>query len=514
MNARGFKNWLLASGLKKSTAENRVANCETVEREQSVDLDVCYANDRCEHLIDLLTYSREDKGKNRPPRHSIPINGDVYNGTATCKAAVKKYVAYKDAGGMVRGKPVSPKKVLPKVESKSMVSDSVKDKKNVVDRFKTTLRKFRRWLSDEDRIPSSAGSYVSYIKSLRKAVNQKFGPAWFERIMFDDDIGTSKQKRFCCSAFIEAKIHSSIGGIRKNWQNWRSGFSQFEDFLDYGVNSEETQAKEPGSEKHLSLATIALREEMPVEQAIDLHGYVGGNAPGRRLEHKDLYNKFRNRLVTQRRLYPNIHANDAACGMLFTPKLIGKVFGNGRNSFWNRWLKNCIENIRVLCSATGESVPFSDVMRIEIYSDCRFVVTKRDGNSFELWTKTRTGIEKEQNVLRNRGETAPNWNDITIDHVITLENVLREHVERINGLRLLSQKFAEFNGENGSRIDGRKDYWVNALYEHERYHDELNNDNLRRQLERDLENIAIWGEGLQLMDSKANTQKGKRRKRH
>ncbi len=142
------------------------------------------------------------------------------------------------------------------------------------------------------------------------------------------------------------------------------------------------------------------------------------------------------------------------------------------------------------------------------------VVTKRDGNSFELWTKTRTGIEKEQNVLRNRGETAPNWNDITIDHVIPLENVLREHVEQINGLRLLSQKFAEFNGENGSRIDGRKDYWVNALYEHERYHDELNNDNLRRQLERDLENIAIWGEGLQLMDSKANTQKGKRRRRH
>ena len=90
MNAEGFKNWLLASGQKKSAAENRVANCATVEREQHVDLDVCYTKDRCERLIDLLTYSREDARRNRPPRHSIPINGDAYNGTATYKSAVKK----------------------------------------------------------------------------------------------------------------------------------------------------------------------------------------------------------------------------------------------------------------------------------------------------------------------------------------------------------------------------------------------------------------------------------------
>jgi hypothetical protein len=41
MNASGFKNWLMSCGLKRSTAENRVANCATVERDQRIDLDMC-----------------------------------------------------------------------------------------------------------------------------------------------------------------------------------------------------------------------------------------------------------------------------------------------------------------------------------------------------------------------------------------------------------------------------------------------------------------------------------------
>jgi hypothetical protein len=35
-----------------------------------------------------------DKMFNMPPRHKIPINGDVYNGTATLKQAVKLYVKF------------------------------------------------------------------------------------------------------------------------------------------------------------------------------------------------------------------------------------------------------------------------------------------------------------------------------------------------------------------------------------------------------------------------------------
>ena len=506
MNAEGFKNWLLASGLKKSTAENRVANCATVEREQHVDLDVCYVNDRCEHLIDLLTYSHEDKRRNRPPRHSIPIDGDVYNGAATYKAAVKKYVAFKDAGEMVRGKPISPKKVPPKVESKSMVSDSVKDKKNAADQFKTTLQKFRRWLSDEDRIPRSAGSYVSYIKSLRNVVNQKFGPGWFERIMFDDDIGTSREKRFCCSAFIEAMVRSSKGSNRKNWQNWRSGFNKFEEFLDYGTDSAEGGRDEPGEARNIAQGSSAQGVRVPVAHVISSLSYVRGNVPVRSLDHRELFNKFKSRLTTQRRWYPDIHANGVTCGLLFSPKLIGKVFGSGRNSFWNRWLKTGIESIHVLCSATGEYVLFSDVMRIDIYGDCRFIVTKKDGTLFELWTKTRTGTEKEKDVLCNRGETAPDWSDITIDHIIPLENVIREHVNDLRGLLLLSKKFEEFNGDQGGLLNGRKDDWVNDLYG--RYREELNTNGMRNLLAADLEIIGQCG--YELMDLRENSGKGKK----
>lgn len=502
MNTEGFKHWLLASGLKKATAENRVANCVTVEREQHVDLDECYANDRCEHLIDLLTYSREDKRRGGLPRHSIPIDGDIYKGTATYKAAVKKYVAFKDAGGTMLGMPTSPKTILPKVKAKA----SVPFDKISRDNFNRTLLDFRKWLSDEDRIPRSAGSYVSYVKSLRNAVNRKFGLGCFERIMFDDDIGTSREKRFWCSAFIEEKVRSSIGSDRKNWQNWRSGFNKFEEFLDYGVDSAERVRDESGEEWNTAQVSSVPCVRVPAEPAISPLSCVRDNAPVRSLDHRELFNKFKSRLTTQRRWYPDIHANDVTCGLLFSPKLIGKVFGSGRNSFWNRWLKKGIENIHVLCSETGEYVLFSDVMRVEIYGDCRFVVTKRDGKSFDLWTKTRTGIKKEQEVLHNRGETAPNWSDITIDHIIPLENVMREHVNDLRGLLMLSKKFDEFNRDRGGLFNGRKDDWVNDLYGH--YSEELNTNDMRDLLAKDLETIDQCG--YELMDLRENSGKGKK----
>ncbi len=503
MNTEGFKHWLLASGLKKSTAENRVANCVTVEHEQHVDLDECYANDRCEHLIDLLTYSREDKRRGKMPRHSIPIDGDIYNGTATYKAAVKKYVAFKDAGGMI-GMPTSPKRILPKAKAKA----SVPFDKISRDNFNRALLDFRKWLSDEDRIPRSAGSYVSYINSLRNAVNQKFGPGWFEWMLADDSVGTSRQKRFCCSAFIEEKVRSSRGGDRKNWQNRRSGFNKFEEFLDYGADSVEGARPEPDEARDKVQVSSVQCVRVPVEHAISPLSYVRDNSPVRSLDHRELFSKFRNRLTTQRRMYPNIAVGGELCDLLFTPKLIGRVFGRDKNNAWNRWLTVGIEGIHVLCSDIGAWVPFSDVKQIDIYGNCRFVVTKKDGTSFELRTKTRIGrIMTEQDVLLDRNEIAPNWSDITIDHITPLENVIRENGNDLRGLRELSKKFVEYNNKvRGGKLDGRKDDWVNDLYEY--YREELNTDDMRDLLAIDLETIAQCG--YELMDLRENSGKGKK----
>lgn len=368
------------------------------------------------------------------------------------------------------------------------------------------FRDFRNWL--ESSIPRSVGSYASYVRSLHNAVNHEFGPGWFERMLVGDKVETSRRMRFCCSAFIEEMIRCSKGGNRKNWQNRRSGFNKFEEFLDFGADSAERLRGETDDARNRDQEPRVQCVRTPVEPVINPLSYVRADAPARSLDHRKLVSKFKSRLTTQRRMYPNIAADGVLCDLLFTPKLIGKVFGRGMYNAWNRWLNDGIEKIRVLCSDVGDYVSFSEVKQIDIYGDCRFVVTKNDGTNFELRTKTRTGgIEKEQDVLRKRNETAPNWSDITIDHVIPLENVIREHINDLHGLKVLSKKFAKFNTDRGGVFNGRKDDWVNDLYEH--YREELNTDAMRNLLSVDLGIIYGYGRGYELMDLRENSGKGK-----
>lgn len=44
-----------------------------------------------------MTYSINDARNNYAPRHSIPINGNIYTGTSTLKAAVNKYVDFRNS---------------------------------------------------------------------------------------------------------------------------------------------------------------------------------------------------------------------------------------------------------------------------------------------------------------------------------------------------------------------------------------------------------------------------------
>lgn len=93
MREREFYNWLVKSGLQPNTANSRLKNCIRVCQYEG-DLDVLYDRDQCQNLLFRLTYSGYDAMNRRAPRHTIPINGDVYNGTSTLKSAVKKYVEF------------------------------------------------------------------------------------------------------------------------------------------------------------------------------------------------------------------------------------------------------------------------------------------------------------------------------------------------------------------------------------------------------------------------------------
>ena len=490
MNAEGFKNWLLASGLKKSTAEDRVANCATVEREQRVDLDACYAKDRCEHLLDLLTYSRDDQRRNNRPRHRIPIDGDMYNGTATYKAAVKKYVAYKDAGGAVQVKPPSHKKVPPKVEAKLTVTGAARDTNDINDKFKNVLKHFQKWLSDEAGLEStSANQYKTYINKLCAAADRHFGPGWFESLPLDYFKSFLEDKLLRCSGLIEEMIRDAPKTGRKSWRDWRSAFHRFEEYLhdvaniyvrDFEKFSKENAARHSAkSSRNTQQAKLQLKTAGVEPRVVIAATYT----------HNELARAFMGRLKTQSRYYPRFK-------LLFPPRLLTKIFKHCKRNAWIEWLKNDLVDMRILSQNTSP-VSFSDIKKFEFCEDGTVAVTRNDGMSFKMMTHTAEGGIMEECAKRG-------LRDVSIDHVVPLETILRRNKDRLKGLSELTSLFVEFSKNVNANIDPRAEReWVNEFFD--RYREHLDTDSMRTKIEQDL---AILELEYELMDTRENSKKG------
>ena len=85
-----FKVWLgIERGLSAGTVGSRISNCKRVERYEG-DLDAHYDADGLASLMDCLSPKR--------PEHKVPIDGNIYNGTATLKNAVGLYRDFRNAG--------------------------------------------------------------------------------------------------------------------------------------------------------------------------------------------------------------------------------------------------------------------------------------------------------------------------------------------------------------------------------------------------------------------------------
>ena len=487
MNAEGFKNWLLASGMKETAAQNRVANCATVERGQHVDLDVCYEKDRCRSLIELLTYSREDQRRNRPPRHNIPIEGNVYNGTATYKAAVKKYVAFRDAEGKVQSGSSSPRKVFPKAKAGTSASITIAEKKVPSADFKKVLRDFRKWLIDAAELtPNSADQYKTYLNKLRAAADKHFGRGWFESLPSKYVRNRSEQDLRQCSAFVEESIRNAPRSERKAWKDWRSAFHGFEGYLHdiadvYNFDSEnawKNKVRKPGG-------TTKTAKASPEKK---------GGAKGPIIatySDKELHRVFMGRLKTQSRYYPKIE-------LLFPTRLLTKIFKRCKRNPWIEWLKRDLANMRILMSNGGVAL-FSEVQQIEICGGGTVLITKKDGTAFEMMTHTADGKKIEKEFVE-RG-----LRDVSIDHVEPLEKVLRKNKDALRGLRRLTELFFEFEKVIGHKLNSRAEMnWVNDLYDH--FRRELDTDEIRALIVHDLENLKLEYE---LMDTGYNSMKGK-----
>ena len=106
MRKEEFRIWLCETkGLQASTAGSRVNNCERIEAFEG-SLDIFFEQDRLTALLEKLAYSRSDLRQNLPPRHAVPIDGDIYNGTATLRSALRLYREFSGTEALPRQIPI------------------------------------------------------------------------------------------------------------------------------------------------------------------------------------------------------------------------------------------------------------------------------------------------------------------------------------------------------------------------------------------------------------------------
>jgi len=96
MKQEEFRKWLDAKYVDTPpTVANRISNCKNVEKYYG-DLENAYKKDKCNGIINELSYSTEDEREKKKQRHLVPINGNIRTGSATLKQAVKLYVDFRE----------------------------------------------------------------------------------------------------------------------------------------------------------------------------------------------------------------------------------------------------------------------------------------------------------------------------------------------------------------------------------------------------------------------------------
>ena len=97
MKHNEFENWLNeiyttqnGGRLQKRPRSDAMSRCKRVERYEG-DLDDHYHQYGMKGLLLRLNYTRGDQEAGINPQHSIPIQGNMYNGTSSLKNAVNLY---------------------------------------------------------------------------------------------------------------------------------------------------------------------------------------------------------------------------------------------------------------------------------------------------------------------------------------------------------------------------------------------------------------------------------------
>lgn len=355
--------------------------------------------------------------------------------------------------------------------------------------FKNVVQEFHQWLIDEtDLTKNSANQYKVYIKKLCAEVDKGLGTGWFESLPMDP------QKWESISAFIEKMVRTAKGDRdRKSWNDWRSAFHRFEDFLpeiadSWAITSKKDDlTEEPVQTKPISSSSCVVEKSIKNDANDENEEIIAT------YNDKELFNRFRSRLTTQNRYYPKFK-------LLFPTRLLTKIFKRSRPNLWEKWLKKGIKNIGIL-TGNGDKVLFSDVAKFEVLRNGTIIVTKKDGGTFNMMTRTAEGFIREE-------RTKLGLYDVSIDHIKPLENILREKRESLVVLKNLTVLFQKFNHENSGKFKERAERtWVNIFFKN--YRDVLDTKSMRDDfVKHDLQILNKLE--YELMDRKENAIKGKK----
>jgi len=463
---------------------NTIARCRRINRDLG-NIRMAYDHDQCKQMLRKLTYTIDDAHNHRPAPGNMNFNGDkqsdtfyvktVREGLATLRKELETYCKFRESGhGVCKS-------------GNGGTSDGNKDMFDI----NAITGKYHRWLIEEARLKkTSADQYKVYIKKLCAAINKAFGAGWFESLCTESD-QTSICKRQQCSAYIEFNIRSVSKSARKAWNDWRSAFHRFEEFLDDISDVWNAELGEAWKTKK-PIAVKIVPPTVNIEDSKFAQNVVANqDAVIATYTHVELVRVFMGRLKTQSRWYPGF-------GLLFPTRLMTRIFKKKRPNGWVEWLTRGIENMRVLKSADGGFIRFSEVAGMTIRGDGTVKVLTNTGASFDMMTRTenkRIVCEKALRGLR----------DISIDHINSLESVMRKNKNKLPGLRRLTEIFEVYKHECGVGLDERAERtWVNDFFD--RFKAVLDTDQMRALLIGDLRVLDLEYE---LMDTCENSKKGK-----
>ncbi len=97
MRKNEFEIWLMESyltqngtPLQKRPRSDAISRCKRVEKYEG-NLDAHFEKDKMFSLLEKLTYSRADEMAGITPLHAVRIKGNIHNGTASLRSAIKLY---------------------------------------------------------------------------------------------------------------------------------------------------------------------------------------------------------------------------------------------------------------------------------------------------------------------------------------------------------------------------------------------------------------------------------------